>query len=324
LPDGGPSHWLESLVRKIDGLIERARATRTALPASLAEVHGERAAPEPEVDGLLAEMRISSFFPLLDAYRRAGVRLQDAVDGGAGAGTMSTEMLAYLAGSVYAFEPFPGNHRFFSSLDERVRLLPLALGESQRNVSFRVSSVVSEDSAWGERGMAGYSSVGKLVAGERESGDLQVQCVRGEDKIPPDAHIDFIKLDLQGGELNALKGMERLLPQVAFMWVEYMGSVELLDYLKTQGFLIFDTEYLFHGSPADDVYRAFHVSKKDLALSTGATAWTGFKRTPWTNFRREFAHYKEKLSLGQTDLVCVNQGRLEEFNRAIQCITPKP
>ena len=320
MPDYRPPPSFDSLVREIDGLIEREHATRTALTVSLAELHGEPAVQKPEVHGLLAEMKVSSFTQLLDAYRRAGFRLQDAVDGGAGAGAMSTKMLACLEGSVYAFEPFPGNHRFFSSIDERVRLLPFALGESRRFMSFRVSSVVSEDSVWGKRGMAGYSSVGKLAAGEHESGDLQVQCVRGDDEIPSDARIDFIKLDLQGGELNALKGMERLLPQVAFMWVEFMGSMELLDYVKARGFVIFDTEYLFHGSPADDVHRAFDVLENDLALSTGATAWTGFKRTSWTNFRREFAHYKETLSLGQTDLVCVNRSRLAEFNRAVQCM----
>ena len=46
--------------------------------------------------------------------------------------------------------------------------------------SFRVARVVASDSAWGRRGMTGYSSAGRLV-GDDEPSDYAVDCVRGDD-----------------------------------------------------------------------------------------------------------------------------------------------
>ena len=119
---------------------------------------------------------MKSFGPLLKAYRTAGISLDSAIDGGAGSGNTAEAMLPHLDGFVYAFEPFPGNHRFFEGCDERIKLISHALAERHKTMSFRVASVVGEDSDWGRRGMQGYSSLGRLVTGTGE-GDLTVKCV---------------------------------------------------------------------------------------------------------------------------------------------------
>jgi uncharacterized NAD(P)/FAD-binding protein YdhS len=111
---------------------------------------------------MLSALKVSSFEQLLSAYRKAGIDLHSCLDGGAGSGSTAKSMLRHLTdqSSIYAFEPFPGNHRFFVDCDPRIKLIPSALAEISKKMNFYVSSLVTEDSVWGERGMAGYSSVG--------------------------------------------------------------------------------------------------------------------------------------------------------------------
>jgi len=86
-------------------------------------------------------------------------------------------MLKYLkpVNVVYTFEPFPGNHRFFRSEESQIKLIPCALAATEGSMPFRVSSTVDENSAWGKKGMVGYSSVGFLVTGEQSKNDIVVK-----------------------------------------------------------------------------------------------------------------------------------------------------
>jgi FkbM family methyltransferase len=268
------------------------------------------------MNDLLAAKGIDSFTTLLQAYQKAGVDLGNCVDGGAGSGSTAKQMLRHLsADSVcYAFEPFPGNHRFFDGIDPRVILVPKAMDAEQRQFKFRVSSVVQKDSEWGKKGMVGYSSVGYLTNTVLD-GDISidVECVRTDHVIPADKRIGFVKLDLQGGELNALKGMSRFLADVPLMWIEYTGQRGLMDYIIDQDFLVFDTEYFFMGSPSEEARQLFKVARENYTLSTGKTAWFGFKRKPWNDYHQEFATYRKELGMVQTDLVCVNRRHLDDF-----------
>lgn len=226
---------------------------------------------------------------------------------------------------IYAFEPFPGNHRFFSQSDHRIELIPKALAEANKTMNFYVSSIVGENSKWGKVDMTGYSSVGYL----REEGDIQpnqtklnpkiitVDCVRADDVISPNDPVGFIKLDLKGGELNPLKGMPRLLSNASFLWIEYLGKDPLLyDFLVSSGYIVFDTEYLFIGDPTDDAREIFDVSKEKVILSTGATAWFGFKKKPWNDFKSEFVKYQNTLKMIQTDFLCINKQKIAQFFQA--------
>lgn len=265
------------------------------------------------MNNTLALKKISSFQPLLTAYRDAGHGFANAVDGGAGAGHTAKQMLNSVSGVVYAFEPFPGNHRFFQGIDPRIHFIPNALADENKTMAFRVSSVVAEDSEWGRRGMAGYSSVGRLVDKPAQT-DLQIDCVRADTYV--DA-ADFVKLDLQGGELAALKGMSYFLQQSALLWVEYSGQPGLRAYLIAQGFDLYDTEYMFVGEPSSEAMSQFVITKRDVPLSTGRSAWFGFKAAEWGDFDAEFADYKKRLGLVQTDIVCVNRRMSPKFDAAL-------
>jgi hypothetical protein len=55
--------------------------------------------------------------------------------------------------------------------------------------------------------------------------------------------------------------------------IEYTGQGGLLEYLISQDYLIFDTEYFFLGSPTENAKKQFTVSRENITLSTNAKAW---------------------------------------------------
>jgi len=275
------------------------------------------------MNDLMTLLRVSSFEQLLLAYEKANTgKLDfDVIDGGAGVGQTSRQMQKYLTPSrtVFAFEPYPGNHRFFRQEESQILLIKKALAETEKKMNFRVPSVVSLDSVWGKQGYAGYSSVGYLATGKFNAvTDVEVSCVAADNVIPIERNVGFIKLDLQGGELNALKGMKRLLKNTKLMWIEFTNRPELLDFLNTEGFIVFDTEYFLMGEKTDAALAEFDVSKLDLTLSTGQLAWFGFRKYSWHNYSATFEKQRQEHKLVQTDLVCVNKIFFDDFMQAIK------
>jgi FkbM family methyltransferase len=217
---------------------------------------------------------------------------------------------------IYAFEPFPGNHRFFDGRDPRIILRKQALAERCDVVTFHVPAVVSEDSEWGRRGMAGYSSGGR-IAPQGPGLNFEVEAVAGDEAVPDPTDIDFVKLDLEGGEVNALAGMSVVLSGAHFVWCEFKGQPDLLDDLVRREFILFDTEYLFFGAPDSGALDLFEVSRESMILSNGGTAWMGFRRTEWPDYFQRFSEYATRFKLVQTDLVCVNPSHLDAFTQML-------
>ena len=169
----------------------------------------------------------------------------------------------------------------------------------------------------GGRGFVGYSSVGKVVEDQADRDGAMicdVECVAADAEIPHDRHISFIKLDLQGGELNALKGMDRILRQPYFLWVEFTGQGGLAKHLCDIGYILFDTEYMFWGTPSPAALEHFEVTAEDNTSSTGRIFWKGLKKPSQDkDYLSEFARFREDFAMVQTDLVCVNTRYLDEF-----------
>lgn len=104
-------------------------------------------------------------------------------------------------GAVYAFEPHPENFAVLTRNARRgnVRRFNLAVGDRSGHVTLHLSPGSSNHSL-----MPGYTE---------SRGTLQVECAVLDDlfaagELPP---VDFVKIDVEGGELAALNGMERLL-----------------------------------------------------------------------------------------------------------------
>lgn len=271
------------------------------------------------MDTLLSARGLDSFVTLLRAYARSGATFRNFIDGGAGLGSTARLMRPFLHenGRIYAFEPFSGNWPLFKRKEHpSIILVKAALSDRSGKKHFHVASVVTADSEWGRRGAAGYSSLGYLVEKPLSAHDALVPCVRADEIIPAGAPVDFVKLDLQGGELNAIKGMDSLLPDVKFMWVEYIGQTGLIDYLHDLDFVVFDTEYMFLNKKTSDLMEQFRTTKDGVVLSTGARAWFGARTRPWRNFEQEFKDHQRKSGLSHTDLVCVNKRHLDIFMRS--------
>lgn len=271
---------------------------------------------------LLSRRGINDFCQVLKAYSKANIPLGSFVDGGAGLGHTALIMLPYLEENekVFAFEPFRPNQRFFETsdylkqADGRVVLVKKALSDEKREMTLAVHSVVDEDSKLGRAGKTGYSSLGYLIDREPSGQhDETVECTRMDEEIPTDTRIGFIKLDLQGGELNALKGMESKLSETAFMWVEYSGQPGLYEYIFENNFVAFDSHYLFLEEPNEATRYYFDIDNSDLILTTGRQAWTGYRRTRWNNYPKTLDAMKVLFGLVQTDLLCVNRGYWNEF-----------
>ena len=166
------------------------------------------------MEHLVQLFKISRFEQILEGYFSLGGELGNMIDGGAGSG--STAMAMYNIGrignpqtKVYAYEPFVGNHKFFDGCPDNIILRKVALGDSPSEMTLAVSAVVSPDTEWGRRGMAGYSSGGALTENSPSGPyDTVVRVVRADDDIPEKEKIGFVKLDLQGGSYRRYRGCE--------------------------------------------------------------------------------------------------------------------
>lgn len=281
------------------------------------------------MDYLLQHFKIDKFDNLLRQYiKHAGGNIGDMIDGGAGSGATSKRM--YETGSssnpnlkIFAYEPFVGNHRFFDEANHAIVLRKAALGSKRSRMTLAVGAVVEPESDWGRRGMSGYSSGGNL-SDEPPTGphDSVVEVVAADSDVPTAHRIGFVKLDLQGGEFMALKGMQRLLSSsIELMWIEYMlapkfHSENVYDLLRND-FNIYDTEYLFKGEPSAEALEFFSVSETGKQLSNGARVWKGFKKTPYENFKKESALFHTNFGLIQTDICCVKFNCLPNFIKAL-------
>jgi len=178
---------------------------------------------------------------LLRTLVRPGMR---TVDVGANVGLYSL-FLAHLAGkegSVLSFEPEPN---LFATLvancarnaAHNVTPFQRALGRENRRTSFQRSAFNSGDNRTGPR------------AGTHEP--LEVELVRFDD-LQPRSALDFIKIDVQGHELDVLCGMEDAIaasPAVGVLFefcpsaIRHAGGSpeELLGFFRERDFLLYQT-----------------------------------------------------------------------------------
>jgi len=266
---------------------------------------------------------VRSFTDIMAAYNSIGIKFRHCIDGGAGAGHTASSMLPFMKkdGIVFAFEPFPGNFPFFDRVDSsQIKLIKKAMYNKSDSKKLFVSSTVEEGSSWAKHGMVGYSSLGFIEHSPeiRDPSKLyEVTCCAADEEISARDKIDFVKLDLQGGELNALRGMKRIIFEPYFLWIEFTGQNGLLELLYESEFIIFETVYLMYGDNPDMAGESFTFLYK-ADLSTGAPAYYARRNKPWgKDFHDEFNEAQKKYGLIQTDIICVHPANYKLFNKAI-------
>lgn len=189
---------LRPLVRKI-----RARPNREPVPV-IDCTHGQMAVRDRFAD---IKAKLPTDSPVI-------------VDGGANVGEMTAKFLdQYRSPVIHAFEPIPElvsqlRKRFNSLLN--VTIHGAALGAETKTVSFNVLNSMGSSSVFKP------STIVKGYHGEKMEVQqvVEVQQVRLEDVMDVNGEVDLLKLDLQGYELEALKGCGKLLERVKIITTE--------------------------------------------------------------------------------------------------------
>lgn len=242
------------------------------------------------------------------------------IDGGAAAGSVTKLLLESPKTKVIAFEPFPGNHPYYNlAVGEcsRAVFYPVALGAINGSGSFYIRRVVDgNQKGWNH--MQGYSSEGFLTqdnSGCPSGTTLEVKIVRLEDYI--DETVTLLKLDLQGGEYDALIGLGSKVGMLKYCLVEFSLDWRIVDFFAENGFVLFDTNYT--GIPKVPIksLQDHFLKMTTLDLSNGSQAVSGIlKNTPrdLQGYRDFIEGIKEKFFHHLwSDLVAVNQRYLRDF-----------
>lgn len=170
------------------------------------------------------------------------------VDVGAHTGrhTIPLSKLAGIEGVCYAFEPAPAiRHQLAFNLAaeglNNTVILPFALGESDRVAAFNFIPNIPQESGLKKRHI--YNAV------PSEFQQIAVHVCRLDDLLPSPAKVKFVKMDVEGGELDVLKGSIELLeiarPIVAFecgaaCFLGYNANPdEIFEIFSSRGYTIF-------------------------------------------------------------------------------------
>lgn len=242
------------------------------------------------------------------------------VDVGAAAG-VSAEQIKHAArkSTVICFEPFPGNWTY---IDEKASRLPgvevrrQAVHDTVGTVQFHMpSTVTGVEPGW--EGMVGYSSGGYIVDKEKSGKSIEVEAIRLDDQFKQ--HISFLKIDVQGTELNVLKGANSLLTRglIDMIYCEYSAQAEIIEYMNDLDYFAFDTDFLavLDSEVSLDTLPA-HLIVGEKRMSNGRNGYTlVFKGLPRIQpDYDEFIHaVAEKTVAFQTDMLFVSRRFLPTF-----------
>jgi FkbM family methyltransferase len=198
------------------------------------------------------------------------------VDAGAAAGHMTNLALKYAkpGSRAISFEPFPGNWPIVEKTlaDRQATLVKAALGDKEGTVDFFVSGTAKADGKWA--GFEGYSSVGHIV--NAPSAKTNGRTIR----VPVttvDAHVDervvFMKIDVQGGELEVLNGSKRTFERgIDSLYIEFGGELDILDFLFDRDYVVYDHRYLVIPTRAKPDPKVWRI-EGEQTLSTGQLAY---------------------------------------------------
>jgi FkbM family methyltransferase len=180
------------------------------------------------------------------------------VDGGANIGyyTLLFSHLVGVSGKVYAFEPDPAMYQallmnIFRNALSNVEAFDYALGKTS--------------------GMALFHALGGVGSGFAQDSDIGgmhiiVQVVALDSLLEGRERVDFVKLDVEGTELDCLEGMQNIIAKNPEILVIFevnlnklrMGSDALMNRLKELGLeSMYAIEYQFHITNEGDLSKAF-------------------------------------------------------------------
>jgi FkbM family methyltransferase len=251
------------------------------------------------------------------------------VDVGAAAGLV-TKKLCSVGGPhtrVVAFEPFPGNHQYFhqsiKDLNNKISLIEKAVSDDVGMASFVVPSVVQgTETDWGK--YVGYSSVGFLsnapgVVSKAEQ-YLKVKTTTIDIEFPNE-EIDFMKVDVQGGEAKVLRGAGTMLQEnrIHVLYIEWSGEAEIVEILANYGYEIYDSNYVV-GPKVHDPQPFQEIGFQIIGeghLSTGEISYEMILVDDSVSPACAISEVRKRgLGWIQTDLIVISPNIKEQFLKA--------
>ena len=189
-----------------------------------------------------------------DIKTRLATESPTIIDGGANVGLMTELFLRqYRSPVIHAFEPIPElvdvlNKKFSGT--GNVTVHGVAIGAEARPVSFNVLNYLGSSSVFNPSGInKGYH--GEMMDIKQV---VEVPQVRLEEVMRGSREVDLLKLDLQGYELEALKGCGSLLERIRIITTE-IEFVSLYDgqplfgdidvFLRAHGFRLLNLYELY-------------------------------------------------------------------------------
>lgn len=205
---------------------------------------GAPALPRGVVHGLLGKLQVDDPYAVT-----AGVTPSLCIDVGAHLG-WTVEQVAKHGHRVYAFEPFEGNHAALKQAVEQypgVTVFEGAVSNSAGMVGFGGGSTVDTTAEgageYAKTAFAGTSS-NNLINNNRFG--HKVRSYRLDDEVGDKDAVLFLKIDVQGFEIDVLKGAEKLIRDPArrpkYILAEFLSSqtVKLIEYLEERDYFCFD------------------------------------------------------------------------------------
>lgn len=274
-------------------------------------------------------------FPFLSAYPADLIaRLEPGLMVDVGAATGDTLRIARKvnpASRVIAYEPFPGNLPYLersAAGDPMITLRSAAVSDYEGTGTLFVPSIIDgRNERWAS--VAGSSRAAKLdpFRFRKAIAKIEVPVVTLDREIHE--HVRFLKIDIQVGESRVIRGARELIRKhgIDLIYAEFRGDVRLLHLLDACGYVILDCVYM--AWPHGRYFRNFLRPKPDwkipdwevlrtATLSNGARARHTWPHVPFRSFRSYCAwFYFERIFVTglQTDLLCVHQSFLDEFQR---------
>jgi FkbM family methyltransferase len=157
------------------------------------------------------------------------------LDAGANIG-FHTVQFAKLAKKVYAYEPQPlifnllSTNILMSGTTEVVEQFRLGIGDKNCKIKMQPLNRFNESNGWNNFGGRGLTT--------EDDGEEEIELIQF------DKDIDVIKMDIQGSEIYALKGMEKVLDRCSpwFMIENYEGvenDEKVIEFLISKGYVIY-------------------------------------------------------------------------------------
>jgi FkbM family methyltransferase len=220
---------------------------------------------------------------------------------------------------VISIEPFEGNYGQFYSETAAFEDITLVKGgasdKSGKKCLGGASTVSQTKNNIGEfdkQIQKGTSSVGTLKSNSNCANPVQVYTV---EKISKDQDILFLKIDVQGSELNVLKGAKKQIQEGRVKWIYFeflkSQSISLISWVIERGYSCFDTEYQFRTANAVNFEGHLIKPVNQLALTNGLHWMEGLvdfgpsELTQWKAYLNKLPHFS------QTDILCVFTGKVE-------------